>query len=331
MNRIAQEGNAVIVGRGAPYFLRENPDAFHVFLYAPRAEKIRRIVADGYTQEEAEEMVDSVDRERIAYVKHYFNADWPTRSLYHMMLNTAVGNEPVIKTILETMHLVEGRPKATDYETPKARAQQVILQRADGCAGTLSIVTFAVRDRPQRRRATIFSHKHPVAARASPAPAVLTRIVRSRISSRIIAMNLGCTPTVFALAIGKASESQSWRASISRSYRNFHMIGDETDRRQHNRARQIVSPLPRAGNPECPAPARAARGSAAALINQSIVARFPATPTPAFALPPVAARSRWLRHRERNAMRDVDDLHIRARASAGISRRRRAPDLPWPR
>ena len=119
MNRIAHEGNAVIVGRGAPYFLRENPDAFHIFLYAPRAEKIRRTIADGHSQEEAEEMVDSVDRERIAYVKHYFNADWPTRSLYHMMLNTAVGNEPVVQTILETMHRVAGRPKATEFENSK--------------------------------------------------------------------------------------------------------------------------------------------------------------------------------------------------------------------
>jgi len=119
MNRIAHEGNAVIVGRGAPYFLRENPDAFHIFLYAPRAEKIRRTIADGHSREEAEEMVDSVDRERIAYVKHYFNADWPTRSLYHMMLNTAVGNEPVVQTILETMHRVAGRPKATEFDKSK--------------------------------------------------------------------------------------------------------------------------------------------------------------------------------------------------------------------
>ena len=119
MNRIAQEGNAVIVGRGAPYFLRENSDAFHVFLYAPRAEKIRRTIADGHSQQEAEEMVDFVDRERIAYVKHYFNADWPTRSLYHMMLNTAVGNEPVVKTILETMHRAAGTPKATEFENSK--------------------------------------------------------------------------------------------------------------------------------------------------------------------------------------------------------------------
>jgi len=122
MNRIGREGNAVVVGRGAPYFLRENPDAFHAFLYAPRAEKIRRTIAEGHSREEAEERVDSVDRERIAYVKHYFNADWPTRSLYHIMLNTAVGNEAVVKTILDTMCLVEGRPKATDFEQPDSQA-----------------------------------------------------------------------------------------------------------------------------------------------------------------------------------------------------------------
>src|SRR5579863_7550522 len=114
--RIAQEGNSVVVGRGAPFFLREQPDAFHVFLYAPRAEKVRRLVEDGLNPTDAEEQVDAVDRERIAFVKHYFDADWPTRSLYHMMMNTAVGNEPVIRAILHTMHLVEGRPKATDYD-----------------------------------------------------------------------------------------------------------------------------------------------------------------------------------------------------------------------
>jgi len=123
MNGIAEEGNAVVVGRGAPYFLREHPDAFHVFLYAPRAEKLRRTTAEGLSAHEAEEMVDSIDRERRAYVKHYFNADWPTRSLYHMMLNTAVGNEAVVRTILETMRRVEGAPKATDFESPQIPAE----------------------------------------------------------------------------------------------------------------------------------------------------------------------------------------------------------------
>jgi cytidylate kinase len=117
--KIAREGNAVVVGRGAPYFLREQPDAFHVFLYAPRAEKLRRLLEDDCTKSQAEDLVDTVDRERIAFVKHYFDADWPTRSLYHVMINTAVGNEAVIETIQNTMRLVEGHPKATDFERPK--------------------------------------------------------------------------------------------------------------------------------------------------------------------------------------------------------------------
>ena len=117
--RIAEEGNAVVVGRGTPFFLRQRPDAFHVFLYAPRAEKIRRLRDDGNTLAEAEELVDTVDRERAAYIKHYFDADWPTRSLYHIMINTAVGNEAVLQAILNTMRLVEGKPKATDFEPPR--------------------------------------------------------------------------------------------------------------------------------------------------------------------------------------------------------------------
>jgi cytidylate kinase len=110
MTRAAAAGNCVIVGRGAPYFLRALPDAFHVFLYAPRAERLRRLRLIGHSEREAGELVDTVDRDRIEFVKHYFGADWPTRSLYHIMINTAVGDENVIATILETMHRLEKTP-----------------------------------------------------------------------------------------------------------------------------------------------------------------------------------------------------------------------------
>lgn len=110
MARIASAGNCVIVGRGAPYFLRESPDAFHVFLYAPRAEKLRRLRLIGHSDKEAEELVDTVDRDRIEFVKHYFGADWPTRCLYHLMINTAVGDESVISTILDSMQRLEKKP-----------------------------------------------------------------------------------------------------------------------------------------------------------------------------------------------------------------------------
>jgi cytidylate kinase len=108
---IAAEGDAVVVGRGAPYFLRERADTFRVFLYAPRPEKVRRLIASGTSQSEADDLVDTVDRERMAFIKHYFNADWPTRALYHLMINTQMGNEKVISTILDTMHLFEDQAR----------------------------------------------------------------------------------------------------------------------------------------------------------------------------------------------------------------------------
>lgn len=107
MDRIAREGNAVVVGRGAPYFLRERTDTFRVFTYAPHAEKIRRLKELGKSESEAKELVESIDRERIAFVKHYFGADWPTRCLYHLMINTVMGDDSVIDTILDTMRRLE--------------------------------------------------------------------------------------------------------------------------------------------------------------------------------------------------------------------------------
>ncbi len=110
MREIAEQGNCVIVGRGAPYFLREREDVFHVFLYACRGDKLRRLQELGKSLHDAEELVDTVDRERILFVKRYFGADWPTRALYHMMINTGIGDENVISTMLHTMQVLQHSP-----------------------------------------------------------------------------------------------------------------------------------------------------------------------------------------------------------------------------
>jgi cytidylate kinase len=94
----AEQGSCVIVGRGAPYFLRDRAEVFSVFLYAPRSELLRRLRASGKSEGEAEDLVNTVDADRAAFIRHYFKADWPTRALYHMMINTCVGNESVIST-----------------------------------------------------------------------------------------------------------------------------------------------------------------------------------------------------------------------------------------
>lgn len=104
MERVTEEaasaGNCIFVGRGSPYFLRNREDAFHVFVYAPPAEKIRRLRAIGKSEAEAFELLDSIDRERAAFIKKYFGKDWPNRHLYHLMINTQVGDDIVLQMIL---------------------------------------------------------------------------------------------------------------------------------------------------------------------------------------------------------------------------------------
>src|ERR1700733_15337214 len=96
----AKTGNSVIVGRGSQHFLKNRQDTLRVFLYAPREDKVRRLLARGKSEKEAEQLVDSVDRERADFIKKYFNVEWPDRAIYHSMINTAIGDEDVVHMIL---------------------------------------------------------------------------------------------------------------------------------------------------------------------------------------------------------------------------------------
>jgi len=107
IGKAAAVGNCVVVGRGAQHFLRDRSDTLHVFLYAPREDKVRRLISGGMAEAEAEEGVDTVDQERSAFVDKYFQMKWPNRALYHAMLNTAVGDELVIQTILNLKQALE--------------------------------------------------------------------------------------------------------------------------------------------------------------------------------------------------------------------------------
>ncbi len=119
--KVAEEGNSVIVGRGAPYFLRHRSDTFHIFLYAPHLEKVRRIVADGRNETEARQLIDIVDRERMAFVKYYFRSDWPTRVLYHLMVNTTIGDDQVVEMIVDTMHRLGRVPECSEMHQSRLK------------------------------------------------------------------------------------------------------------------------------------------------------------------------------------------------------------------
>jgi shikimate kinase len=102
----ARTGNSVIVGRGSQQFLRKRQDTLRVFLYAPREDKVRRLRARGKSEQEAEQLVDTVDRERVDFIQKYFHVEWPDRVVYHTMINTAIGDDAVLRMILDLMETV---------------------------------------------------------------------------------------------------------------------------------------------------------------------------------------------------------------------------------
>jgi cytidylate kinase len=111
----AAAGDCVIVGRGSQHFLRDRNDALRFFLYGSREEKVWRLVSEGQDEANSRRLVDTVDRERAAFIKNYFHAEWPNRSLYHAMVNTDIGSETVIEAILSFLQ----QNRSVSHSTPE--------------------------------------------------------------------------------------------------------------------------------------------------------------------------------------------------------------------
>ena len=112
VQQAAKTGNSIIVGRGSQQFLKNRQDTLRVFLYAPREDKVRRLRARGKSADEAEQLVDTVDRERIDFIQKYFHVEWPDRVVYHSMINTTIGDEAVVRMILDVMQTLDARVSA---------------------------------------------------------------------------------------------------------------------------------------------------------------------------------------------------------------------------
>src|SRR5271170_2779781 len=109
----AEKKTCIIVGRGAPYFLRERTDTFSVFLYASRELKFRRILKRVGNEKEAVELLDTMDDDRRKFVKHYFGHEWPDRQLFNGMLNTPVGDDATVETILHLLNTANRHEEAS--------------------------------------------------------------------------------------------------------------------------------------------------------------------------------------------------------------------------
>lgn len=114
VEKAAETRPCVIVGRGAPYFLRNRTDTFSVFLYASRELKYRRVLKRVGNEKEAIHLVDTMDEDRRKFVKHYFGHDWPNRQYFQVMLNTGLGDDHTVEAILHLLNAAnqtaEARP-----------------------------------------------------------------------------------------------------------------------------------------------------------------------------------------------------------------------------
>lgn len=109
VEQAAEKKPCVIVGRGAPYFLRHRQDTFCVFLYASRDLRFRRVLKRVGDEKQAVHLVDTIDDERRKFVKRYFGNEWPDRHLFHAMLDTGVGDDVTVETILYHLNAVNRR------------------------------------------------------------------------------------------------------------------------------------------------------------------------------------------------------------------------------
>jgi len=96
-------GNCVIVGRGAQCVLHDRKDALHVFVHAPRAERIARIRSRAPAASNIEQSMRSTDQQRADFIRLYFGCDWKNLHLYHMLISSELGEEAVAATIVEAI------------------------------------------------------------------------------------------------------------------------------------------------------------------------------------------------------------------------------------
>jgi cytidylate kinase-like protein len=89
MQRLAEAGHVILIGRGATIVTARLPNVFHVRLVASLATRTSRIQAShGLSAAEAVKFVDKEDRGRKRYVQANFHVRLDDALLYHLVVNT---------------------------------------------------------------------------------------------------------------------------------------------------------------------------------------------------------------------------------------------------
>ena len=109
----AKQGNCVLVGRGSACALANQPGCFHVFVYATAAAKRDWFIRAFPKQaEQADQILTATDKRRAALIRKAYQQDWCARGLYHLLLNSAIGNQSMIAAVEGATNLVHAAQTA---------------------------------------------------------------------------------------------------------------------------------------------------------------------------------------------------------------------------
>jgi len=87
--RLAEVGNAIIIGRGANIITARLPHVVHVRIVSSLERRIANMQRfDGLTRDEAAARIQHEDRGRQRYVREHFDKDVGDPLLYHLVINT---------------------------------------------------------------------------------------------------------------------------------------------------------------------------------------------------------------------------------------------------
>lgn len=88
---IAAKESCIIVGRCSDYILRHDPDAIHVYIYAPYADRLANCVGPLHMKKaEAKRMIAEVDKARKRYHKNFAKYAQDDPSHKHIIINSAL-------------------------------------------------------------------------------------------------------------------------------------------------------------------------------------------------------------------------------------------------
>ncbi len=88
---LATEGDAVIVGRGSQFLLRNMPRTLHIYIFAPLPHRIKNVMKQYHLNHTAaERLIEQRDYEHDSYLRRYYGADGHQPNLYHLLINTGL-------------------------------------------------------------------------------------------------------------------------------------------------------------------------------------------------------------------------------------------------